>query len=112
MQGDECEDWWNNEILPQIEAIDFPAMFPSKNMKDYVDKEQSFDEYIGREIKAITREMKAVHDKLPENEPIPVWCDDSKTVMTMRSMFMDELLNALDSLYDEIEVVSSSLDKV
>ena len=116
MQGDECEDWWNNEILPQIEkwinpsAMPFTS-FPSNKMKDYVQKDVSFDKYIGMEIKAIMRQMKTIHDKLPENEPVPVWCDDNKTVMTVRGRFMDELFDALGSLY-EIEAVSSSLDNV
>ena len=71
----------------------------------------SFDKYIGMEIKAIMREMKVIYDKLPENEPVPVWCDDNKTVMTVRGRFMEELFNALGSLY-EIEAVSSSPVKV
>ena len=105
------EDWWKEEILPQIEEwiepnppadpLSIGAMFPSNKMKDYVRKDVPFaDTWIEREIAATIQELKSTYDKLAENAPVPIWCDDNKTVLTVRQLFVEAIFNALDTLHD------------
>jgi len=96
-----CEDWWKEKIWPQIDALNCPQLFPSTQMKDYMQKDVAFeDTWIEREMAAILRQVKSTYDKLSENAPLPVWCDDNKTVFTVRQLFVEEILNALGALND------------
>ena len=99
----DVQEWWDDEVWPQLKALNCPQLFPTSALSDYVNPDRPL-EFYKREMDDFVKEfhtkISECYHNLPENEPVPVWCDLSKTVLTMRELLMSRILDAMDNFWE------------
>ena len=89
------QKWWNDEIVPQIRNHGTPMLFPTEDIEDYIFESPNGESELLKELNSWVDEIITTYQNLPKNEPVAVWDDEGKFVLTMRELF---LMRAMESM--------------
>ena len=82
------QKWWNDEIVPQIRNHGTPMLFPTEDIEDYIFESPNGESELLKELNSWVDEIITTYQNLPKNEPVAVWDDEGKFVLTMRELFL------------------------
>lgn len=100
------QKWWNDEIVPQIRKHGSPMVFPTEDIEDYIMETPNGESELLKELNSWVDEIIKTYQNLPENEPVAVWDDEGKYVLTMRELFLMRAMDSISSI-DISEVLES-----